>query len=369
KQGNAVPTGPGSMTTVSHKPSGKTSTLAVMASEDKKISKDGDGTSDAGGQILACEDGKMKKDQYGTTPAAGASGASGTTPPPAAPAGPNSAAQQAQDSMRRAFGSMAPLGKEELDKKNIAEAPGGAAIPKPGMAAKPPNPAVAPSKNPAAAAAKQSMAGAKPPAPAGAKAPAMPKVAAPKMAGPKVPMTKGDYFRGKLDKTRMDKGGEWKDSSRLKGVHAPVYEKNPGMSHAGAGVRRQDSPDEHTSEQKPKPLHTKVLEEIKDMKGQNRSGMGKSEALYLIEGREIYKNCMHCGQPEFTKSEDGHPQFKPCICFLQPGDSDRTEFLDVIEKTDAGYVIKFDANADADSVKAFLLTLKTKLLLKKRFGV
>lgn len=89
--------------------------------------------------------------------------------------------------------------------------------------------------------------------------------------------------------------------------------------------------------------------------------MGKSE-LKLSES-ELYTDCEHCGTPQFKKTEHG-PQYDPCACFLVT----KSEKFVTLKKSDRGYELQFNENADPESVKAFLLALKARLLVAKKFG-
>ena len=97
----------------------------------------------------------------------------------------------------------------------------------------------------------------------------------------------------------------------------------------------------------------------------NRSkGIEKKEKTYHIAGHEIYTPCVHCGVPEFEKSEEG-PKYKPCACFsitMKSKDGSKSSFVNVIKKSEGGFSLAFNKNADKDMIEAFLLTLRNKLL-------
>ena len=93
--------------------------------------------------------------------------------------------------------------------------------------------------------------------------------------------------------------------------------------------------------------------------------MGKSEGFHITE-RELFTKCEHCGKAEFKKSESG-PEFDPCSCFSivrKNEEGQHTTFVK-LSKVENGYKLSFAKNADPDSAKAFLLLLKSHLLLKK----
>ena len=96
----------------------------------------------------------------------------------------------------------------------------------------------------------------------------------------------------------------------------------------------------------------------------------KSEVGHFVSAEEIYTKCQHCGQPEFVATPNG-PRFNPCACFMamtKDEDGNPTHFV-ALRKTADGYQVSFDPSVDEDAAKVFLLTLKTRLLVKKKFGV
>jgi len=98
--------------------------------------------------------------------------------------------------------------------------------------------------------------------------------------------------------------------------------------------------------------------------------MGKSETYFshkrkelTISESQLFTECEHCGVPQFTKTEQG-PSYKPCACFMVT----KNEQFVTLKKNETGYALDFNPKADADSVKAFLLALKARLLVTKKFG-
>ena len=96
--------------------------------------------------------------------------------------------------------------------------------------------------------------------------------------------------------------------------------------------------------------------------------MGKSEAF--VSEQDLFRKCEHCGRPEFVKASDG-VHFSPCACFvaLTKDDEGRPTNFVALRKTETGYKLAFNPSADPDAIKAFLLLMKSKILIKKRFGV
>jgi hypothetical protein len=100
----------------------------------------------------------------------------------------------------------------------------------------------------------------------------------------------------------------------------------------------------------------------------------KKKETYTVTESELYKSkCPHCNVAEFKKSETGSPEFNPCACFSvmkKDEEGNPYKFVSVIKKSDTGnFELKFHKNADPDSIKVFLLTLKAHLLVKRKFNV
>jgi hypothetical protein len=95
--------------------------------------------------------------------------------------------------------------------------------------------------------------------------------------------------------------------------------------------------------------------------------MNKSETVVTIPAEKLYHKCIHCGTSEFHKSENGQVIFKPCACFSAVEKTERfgKDFVTVSKNENGTYNLSFAADADKDSMMAFLLTLKTTLLSYK----
>lgn len=104
-----------------------------------------------------------------------------------------------------------------------------------------------------------------------------------------------------------------------------------------------------------------------------RGKLGKSEAKYSATEEQLYKSsCKECGKPEFVKGSDGKPDFQPCACFRvlkKDEEGQPVKFVQAIRKDDGTYNLQFDPKADPETIRIFLLTLKSRLLLNKRFRV
>lgn len=94
----------------------------------------------------------------------------------------------------------------------------------------------------------------------------------------------------------------------------------------------------------------------------SRKPVAKAEKSFHVTEQEIMEPCEHCGTPEFTMRGE-NPVYTPCACFRITLSERRFVSL---EKKESGYSIKFAKNSDPETVKAFLLTLKAKLLLAKK---
>jgi hypothetical protein len=101
----------------------------------------------------------------------------------------------------------------------------------------------------------------------------------------------------------------------------------------------------------------------------NKSSISKSIKA-VATSQELFKStCFDCGRPEFSKDESGKPKFTPCACFKVLNKNEKGQpykFVEAIQKNDGTFSLQFAPDADPETVKLFLLTLKTKLLLKKR---
>ena len=104
-----------------------------------------------------------------------------------------------------------------------------------------------------------------------------------------------------------------------------------------------------------------------------KAPMTKSEKIHLATEDQLYKSkCEDCGTAEFVKGEDGNPKFNPCACFrvLKNDEEGRPyRFVQPIKKSDGTFGLQFAKNADPEQVKLFLLTLKARLLIKKKTGI
>lgn len=248
----------------------------------------------------------------------------------------------------------------ELDKAAMGTMkPAGAGMPKAPTLPQAPKPPVAASKNPAGAAAKQAQSSGK----GGMSgAPKMPT--APKMPGaPKMPSMKSEP----MDKAKILAG--------------PGHESKPGTMLADLPTqttpRRAVAADPKRHASLTGEIHPNSVRNEAQARGAPkgigsylRSKIFKNERVYQVPGEEIYSPCEHCGKPEFTKTEDG-PKYAPCHCFritLKNDDGKPTSFVK-LSKTQNGYNLTFDPDADPDSVRAFLLTMKATLLTQKKLGV
>ena len=317
-------------------------------------------------------------------------------------------ADNKDQAMAKSHADMADWHKNELEKAIRGPSlPGGAGAPK--MNAQPtmPKPAVMPSNSPMGAAAKQSQASAKgkmsipkvPGAasiksPAAAKPPGMgmgkdeknPDMRADAKLGENVEglverhfndnktaeakeghslTTKSDYFHGKLAQARKAEGVPSIRNDGVSSVRNPGVSsiRNPGVSsirNEGVSSIRNEGV-KPVSKPAPKPAPTIKADYPAD-------GTEKSERFYNVSASEIYANCEQCGRPEFTTGVNGAPVFNPCACFrvMVKDENDKPyKFVILAKKEDGSFSLKFNPTADKDAIKAFLLTLKSKLLERK----
>ena len=268
-----------------------------------------------------------------------------------------------------------------------AEAPGGAAMPKqpkmPIVATKP----KMPSNTMNNMAAKQTQQSATGKAPSGTKAapkaptaPSMPK--SPAMT-PKAPTlkveerpTKEVYFKKMLDKSQVQKSenpklvhspspaGQAKMSSQLAFLYrswTPAMHLKAADDHAkqavGPEAVKSGMSSDHLSSEK---MHRKLAAE------KSKSQVQKSEKA-IVTSEELHNPCPHCGKAEFKKSEDGTQVFSPCACFQVEQES-ATPFVQVKKHENGPYELEFSPTADPDSIRAFLLTLKARLMISKKLN-
>lgn len=316
----------------------------------------------------------------------------------------------------------ASKGQKNLPKHvKKAEMPGGAA--KPQVSTKPQGPAapVPASNNPAGAAAKQAQASAggklampkigggaamknpsvkpaMPKMPGATKMPGMGKEEAPPAPAPTStekptgkdrtnsqldiieqhhkPMSKQSYFRDKLSRVKKEEypvgqgGGE--ASGALSNKEKPMRKDGgiaAGIAAAGA-ANGGGQGNADLTRYAGKSEHKIANAEQNGSKTLQSNRLGAYSAK--VSKSELFANCIHCGVPEFTTGSNGQPTFKPCACFsvVNKDENDKPcEFVTLQKNQDGTFGLKFDPKADQDTVKAFLLTLKAKLLLQKKFGM
>jgi hypothetical protein len=220
---------------------------------------------------------------------------------------------------------------------------------------------VAGSKNPAGAAAKQSLGAAK-----GLSAPAKPSSTGgkksmgfgPMPAAGMPKMTKQEP----LAKPRLRKDGPATNSQGVSDFSAGWDKKTPtqqAIANAGQSAANAVSG-----------AWSGIKNAASGMMKSGTANIHKSEVGHFVSAEEIYTKCQHCGQPEFVATPNG-PRFNPCACFMamtKDEDGNPTHFV-ALRKTADGYQVSFDPSVDEDAAKVFLLTLKTRLLVKKKFGV
>lgn len=206
------------------------------------------------------------------------------------------------------------------------------------------------------------------------------------------------YFRKKINKVmqkgEMPKGaGRPIEPAKPKEPKPPVPASNApaqaAAKQAQASARGSYAPPKTPGTQqppnptvKPKTAKPEVTQAAKPAK------MGKSDEYFKkrlskvevkksqtcsVTENELYKSeCAHCHVPEFKKSEDGTPEFNPCACFkvLRKTDEGKEyKFVSIFKKSEGSYDLKFHPEADSQSVKVFLLTLKARLLMKRKFDL
>lgn len=183
----------------------------------------------------------------------------------------------------------------------------------------------------------------------------------------------GSDFTIAVGKSEMPKG-----AGQPKGPQMPQAPKPPvpaGNAPAASAAKQAQSagtggykPPQTPGAVKPK---NPTMAKSDYFRGKLDKCMGKSMRAAATE-EQLYKSaCPECGTPEFKKAADGHPEFNPCACFrvLKKDEEGRpVKFVTAIKKGEGNYGLEFDPNADPEAVKMFLLTLKARLLIKKKLG-
>lgn len=188
---------------------------------------------------------------------------------------------------------------------------------------------------------------------------------------------------GAINKEELDKGGPEKPGGAAmpKGPQPPQAPKPPvpagkqpaqaAAKQAQAAARGQQAkpptapkpPANPIKIAGPKPPKSPGALKSEEYFGKLRKKpTAKSERAFHVTEQEMMQPCEHCGTPQFTKKFD-KVAYAPCACFRITL-NDRG-FLS-LEKKEQGYSLRFAKNADPETVRAFLLTLKAKLLLAKR---
>ena len=89
----------------------------------------------------------------------------------------------------------------------------------------------------------------------------------------------------------------------------------------------------------------------------------KSESI-VVTSEQLNRKCAHCGTSEFKKSEDGKMVFAPCACF-QVEENSEVPFVQVKKSENGAFELEFSPKADPESIRAFLLTLKARLMINR----
>jgi len=184
-----------------------------------------------------------------------------------------------------------------------------------------------------------------------------------------------DSIKLKIKKEEMGKGEMPKGAGQPMAPKPPQMPKPPvapGNNPAAQAAKQSQM----SGKGKIKPPHTPGAPKPPSMNKSDyfRSKLGKSEPMRSTATEEqLYKSaCSQCGVPEFVKGQDGNPQFQPCACFLvmkKDEEGNPSKFVKVLRKSDGSYGMEFAKGADPEIVKLFLLTLKSRLLIKKNHGI
>lgn len=261
-------------------------------------------------------------------------------------------------------------GKKLPERATKVEMPAGAGMPKQSLKPQAPKMPVQPSQAPAAAAAKQAQLSAKgkmatyktPGAPAAApgsvkQGPKMPglggmnKPQTPNLGNiNKPPVTKIELNNQKL----KDTNGSSQDLYTSRSTESPKI-TNLQVPISTRTVSHHDNANIVNKAKDPEPL---------------KKPINKTEQFFYVNKDEIYSLCEFCHQPEFIPDQNGNPLIKPCACFsiITKNNNKNIHFVKVHKTEDGNFKISFHKSVDADTRKAFLLTLKARILLNKKMG-
>jgi hypothetical protein len=98
----------------------------------------------------------------------------------------------------------------------------------------------------------------------------------------------------------------------------------------------------------------------------------KSELVATVAKSELFSRKAKEQLGEFTESRDGSVTYKPNIEFMAAdieNTGEKTWFVDIKKNDDDSYQMSFNPKVDQDSIKAFLLAMKARLLMQKKYKV
>jgi hypothetical protein len=98
----------------------------------------------------------------------------------------------------------------------------------------------------------------------------------------------------------------------------------------------------------------------------------KSEIIATVSKSELFSGKTKQQLGEFTESRDGSVTYKPNIEFMAAdieNTGQKTWFVDIKKNEDDSYNMTFNPKVDQDSIRAFLLAMKARLLMQKKYKV
>jgi hypothetical protein len=177
-----------------------------------------------------------------------------------------------------------------------------------------------------------------------------------KLCKEQMPESKPNYFRAKLTKAGMKEG--------MSGAAMPKQPKMPQQpkppvpaGHNPAGQAAKQS--QRAASGKP-PAMPKPPKMPSAPMGKSEYFKQKLQKSYKVTEDQLYSACEHCGTAQFTKTSSG-PTYSPCACFMVTKNSNFVS----LTKNENSYSLTFNQNANQESIKAFLLALKSRLLMAK----
>ena len=188
----------------------------------------------------------------------------------------------------------------------------------------------------------------------------------PKMPVPPVPAGSAPQAMGAAAKQTQQAMQGKQPKASISGSNKPITGMDRKQTSSNKmGVTTAASPQAMTTKEDPLDMTPRPRTlSLRKLKRTRKSE--KSTIRYGVSEEEMMSKCVHCGIPEFTKNEKDNYKFTPCHCFtvMEKSENGRASWFVRIAKSETGFNLDFNPKADQESVRAFLLTIKSTM--KKR---